>query len=202
MTQLVRVLLVRHGQTDWNRAGRWQGVLPVPLNEEGWSQARALATHLQGRSVSAIYSSDLPRAFQTAATIGKALGLEPTPDERWREFNLGIFQGLTREEIQERYPDEWRDFHTNYWDYVVPDGESRRMLQTRVHEAWTDVIHSTTASEAIVVTHGGAIRLLLLKLFEGAPELNDIHIENTSVTTIEHHGGEWRLANAAGTPHL
>src|SRR5262245_3515870 len=103
-----RVLLIRHGQTDWNAAGRWQGFEEIPLNDEGWAQARALAAYLsnQNGKINAIYSSDLIRAFQTASAIGEAFKLNPQPDPRWREMNLGIFQKLTRDEITARYPME------------------------------------------------------------------------------------------------
>jgi probable phosphoglycerate mutase len=202
MTRLKRILLVRHGQTDWNVDGRWQGALPVELNRIGWSQARALAAHLQGRPITTIYSSDLPRALQTATAIAEMVGVQPILDPRWREFHLGIFQGLTREEIQATYPDEWHQFRVDYWDYVVPGGESRRMFQSRVYAAWKDVVLAANGSEIVVVTHGGSIKLLLLKLFEGNPELDDFHIENTSVTTVEYDDDQWRLGSLAAIPHL
>lgn len=202
MTRLERILLVRHGHTDWNVDGRWQGTLPIELNAAGWAQARDLAAYLQGRPIATIHSSDLPRAHQTATAIGEVFGLQPSLDERWREFSLGIFQGLTREQIQVTYPDEWQQFREHYWDYVVPGGESRRLFQSRLYAAWNDVISSKNGSEAVVVTHGGSIKLLLLKLFEGKPELNDFHIENTSVTSIEYDGCHWQLGSLAAVPHL
>lgn len=195
-------MLVRHGQTDWNVDGRWQGILPVGLNTVGRAQARALAEHLQGQPISALYSSDLPRAHQTAMAIGDVFGLQPKLDERWREFSLGIFEGLTREEIQTNYPDEWHQFRENYWDYVVPGGESRRLFQSRLYAAWRDLIAAENGSETVVVTHGGSIKLLLLRLFEGRPELNDLHIENTSITTLEKRDNGWQLRSLAAVPHL
>ncbi len=202
MIQLERILLVRHGQTDWNVDGRWQGALPIELNQAGWAQARALASHLRERPISMIYSSDLPRALQTATAVCEIFGLQPKQDERWREFNLGIFQGLTREQIQMTYPDEWRQFRENYWEYVVPGGESRRLFQSRLYAAWREIVSSTDDAEVVVVTHGGSIKLLLMKLFEGRPDLNDIHIENTSVTTVEYDGDQWQLVGLAAISHL
>lgn len=197
-----RVLLVRHGQTDWNVAGRWQGTERVPLNAEGWAQAKALADYLHERPIKAIYSSDLPRALQTATSIGEAIGLAPRIDPRWQEFNLGIFQGYTREQIQEQFSDEWRLFHQDYWDYVVPKGESRRRLRERAYEAWEDIIREAAGAEVLVVSHGGVIKNLLLKLFEDDPAIQDIHIENTSVTTLERNGHGWKLAEIAAIHHL
>lgn len=201
MVRIERVLMIRHGQTDWNIAGRWQGIEPVGLNAQGWEQARALAEHLRERSsISTIYTSDLPRALQTASVIGSALGIEPQIDIRWREFNLGIFQGYTREQLPIQFETEWRAFREQYWDYVVPNGESRRMFQNRVYSAWEDLMAQATGAEVVVVTHGGSIKHLLMKIFgENAP---DVPIENTSVTTLERHQHGWELTEVAAVEHL
>lgn len=202
MTQIERVLLIRHGQTDWNVDGRWQGTLPVGLNEIGRAQAKALAEYLAQHKIGSIYTSDLPRAFDTAQAIGDVVGVIPQPDIRLQEFNLGIFQGLTREEIKERYAKEFRDFEANYWDYVVAKGESRRDLQNRAYAVFQDILSHAVGPEVAIVSHGGTIRMLLLKLFEGAPELNHFHVENTSLTTLLREGDYWKLDELAVVPHL
>lgn len=197
-----RILLVRHGQTDWNVQGRWQGYEPVALNQEGWTQARAVAGTLRGRPVGAIVSSDLPRAFETATVIGEALGLEPRPDERWREFNMGIFQGNTRDEIMHKFPDEWRGFQADYWDFCIPNGESRRVMQERIFSAWQAMLESAAGPEVIVVSHGGSLKMLLLRLFPDLPGYDAIHLGNTSITTIEQAAHGWHLAQVASVEHL
>lgn len=202
MNTVERVHLIRHGQTDWNVEGRWQGTLPTELNPEGHAQAVALATYLRTWPIQAVFTSDLPRASQTAAALGRSLSVEPIIDQRWQEFHLGIFQGLTRDEIEMRYAHEWHEFRRLYWDYVVPKGESRRILQARAFAAWSDVIAQEDASEVAVVSHGGVIRMLLLKLFADHPDVQNIHIDNTSITTIERQGDGWHLLRAALTPHL
>jgi broad specificity phosphatase PhoE len=196
-----RILLIRHGRTDWNVEGRWQGSLPVPLNDEGRAQAQALGAYLRGSGLSAVYTSDLPRAFDTAQAVADALNLQPCADERLREFDLGIFQGLTRDEIIARYPSEWAALRENYWDYVIPGGESRRAMQNRMFNAWQDIAASAEGTVALV-SHGGSIKLLLLRVFDNAPELQDVHIENTSITTVERNGVGWHLVELAATPHL
>src|SRR5262245_28159365 len=102
-----RVLLIRHGETEWNNLGRWQGFEQTDLNEVGLLQAKTLAEYVRPHPISAIYSSDLLRALQTAAPLGEALGITPVAHADWREQNLGIFQGLTRDEIEATYPAEW-----------------------------------------------------------------------------------------------
>lgn len=202
MVNIERILLIRHGQTDWNVAGRWQGIEPTPLNEEGWTQAEALAQHLKGRSIGSIFCSDLPRAFQTASAIGRHFEITPQVDERWREFNLGVFQGYTRDEIQQHFPDEWIQFRDNYWDYAVPNGETRRAFLARLYDAWTDVMQTGPGPEIVVVSHGGAIKLLLMKLFENNAQVQEALIANTSFTTIARDEGQWTLAGIASVPHL
>ncbi len=202
MTQIEHVLLIRHGQTDWNVDGRWQGTLPVGLNDTGRTQARALAAYLAKRQIGSIYSSHLPRALDTALAIGEAVGVTPQTDVRLQEFNLGVFQGLTRQQINQQYPNEWREFEADYWNYSVTNGESRRTLQTRAHEVFQHIVAHAVGPEVAIVSHGGTIRMLLLRLFEGAPELNHFHVENTSLTTIARDGDGWRLHELATVPHL
>ncbi len=202
MAKVERALLVRHGQTDWNVEGRWQGHYPTGLNADGFAQAAALADMLRGRPIGAIVSSDLPRAYQTAEAIGAVAGLTPLADVQWREFHLGVFQGFTREQIEEQYPNEWSAFRADYWNYVVPGGESRRGLQRRVFTAWQQLVAQDKGPEVVIVSHGGSIRMLLAALFEGDPALSQLHIENTSVTTVERSGDGWRLVNVASVDHL
>src|SRR5574338_121077 len=114
-----RLLLIRHGQTDWNVEGRWQGHLDEPLNAAGVKQAQALGDYLRERPISAVYSSDLGRARVTAERIAEPHGLSVNTDARWREQNLGVFQGLTTSEINGKYPDEMRQLRENYLDFAL-----------------------------------------------------------------------------------
>lgn len=200
--RIERVLLIRHGQTDWNIEGRWQGCMPVPLNEIGRTQARALADYLRNRPIRAIYSSDLPRALETATFVGDVLGLQPIPDKRLREFNLGIFEGRRRDELAVLYPEEWSAFRMEDLDYAVPNGESRRALQERMWSAWQDITANGHGPEVAIVTHGGALKQLLVRLFGLTPEIQHLRFENTSVTTIERDGQGWQLAEMAVASHL
>jgi broad specificity phosphatase PhoE len=197
-----RVLLIRHGETEWNSSGRWQGFEQTLLNAVGRAQAEALAEHLRSHPITAIYTSDLLRALHTAQPLADALGLTPILHPDWREQNLGVFQGLTREQIQAKYPDEWAAMRTYQMDFVIPSGESRRNLQDRAYRAWESVLASAQGPEVAVVSHGGTIKFLLLKLFRDAPEVVDAHFLNTSITTVERNRNGWRLAEISATPHL
>src|SRR5664279_2553862 len=160
-----RILLIRHGQTDWNVEGRWQGHRDIPLNAEGVEQAHALADHLRGRPISAVHSSNLLRAHATAVVIAEPHGLKVKDDPRWRELNLGVFQGLTLTEISAKYPQEARRMREDYMNHRIPEGETRLEMQERVYTAYTEIIAHAPGDEIAVVSHGGPIRMLLLKLF-------------------------------------
>lgn len=197
---LQHVYLIRHGQTAWNIEGRWQGLEAVPLNEVGLAQARALAASWD-KPLSAIYSSDLPRAWQTAEILGEAAGVTPTPDHRLREFNLGIFQGLTWDEMHVKYPNEIAAFRADYMGYAIPQGESRYQLQARTYAAFVDIVQ-TAQGDVAIVSHGGALKVLLFKLFGETPELHKLRLENTGVTTLRRNGAGWQLVETNAVHHL
>ncbi len=195
-----RAYLIRHGQTAWNLAGRWQGFESVPLNQTGIAQARALADYWQ-QPLDAIYSSDLSRAWQTAQSLGSKLGLMPSVDPRLREHNLGIFQGMTMDEIDVQYPDHLAAMRADYFGFLIPNGESRRQLQDRAFEAFNEITSRSDENVAIV-SHGGTIKVLLLRLFGEDPELRAAHLDNTSITTLERAANGWALVELAATSHL
>jgi broad specificity phosphatase PhoE len=198
-----RILLIRHGETDWNAEGRWQGFASTELNSVGRAQAAALAAFLAQRPISAIYSSDLPRTWQTALPLARALGLQPQADPRWREINLGRFQGLTRAEMLEQYPDEMTARSADMWGYTYPEGESRRDLQNRAYAAWQSVLKNTLdGHEVAIVSHGGTIKTLLWKLFGEDDARLEAPIPNTSITTLEAVDGAYLLRAVGEIPHL
>jgi len=152
-----RLLLARHGETDWNRVGRWQGHADPPLNEAGRRQAEALADALDGDGVAAVYSSDLRRARETAHVVAKRLGLPVIEDRGLREIDVGSWSGLTREEVRERYPD---GFARWLQGEIGHDGETREQLTERVVDAVGRIASGHEGDTVLVVTHGGAIRAL------------------------------------------
>lgn len=197
-----RIMLIRHGQTDWNLEERWQGNTDVPLNAEGIGQARAVAARLKREKLTAVYSSDLMRAKVTADVIAEAHGLVATGDPRWRELNLGVFQGLTWHEIKARYPKEVERMQSSYMGYAAPKGESRQSMQDRAYESLLEIVaREPEGASTAVVSHGGTIRVVLLRLFH-EHQIEKRSISNTSVTTIETDGQSWRLIRFADTSHL
>lgn len=154
---MTRIVLARHGETEWNRLGRWQGHADPPLNEAGRLQAVALAETLAGDGVVAVYSSDLSRASETARAVGARLGVEVVEDAALREIDVGSWSGLTRAEVQERFPEgfaRWLDGEIGH------DGETREQLTARVVAAVERIASDHRDETVVVVTHGGAIRAL------------------------------------------
>ena len=152
-----RILLARHGETEWNRLGRWQGHADPPLNDAGRAQAAALATQLEGDGLAAVYSSDLRRASETARIVADRLGLAVSEDRALREIDVGSWSGLTRDEVRERYPEGFARWLSGE---IGHDGETREELTKRVVEAVGRIAASHAGDHVLVVTHGGTIRAL------------------------------------------
>ena len=155
------ILLVRHGETDWNAEGRIQGQTNSPLNERGRAQARALADELSGDddSISAVYASDLDRARETAEILAGRLDLPVVVDPALRERNFGSWENRTVDELEARWPGAWARWRDG--DEGEGDVEDHLVLAARVRDA----IHRLGAAHAgeciLVVTHGGAMRVIL-----------------------------------------
>ena len=153
------LVLVRHGETDWNAANRFQGHADPPLNETGRAQARALASELRREVFAALYTSPLQRAAETAAIVGHEQGLEPRPDDALKEVNVGSWSGLTREEVEQRYPAgfaRWLEYGHG-WD----DGETYHELGDRVVTSLIRIAERHDGRNVLAITHGGPIRSAL-----------------------------------------
>ncbi len=156
---MTTIYLARHGESDWNAANRFQGLSDRPLTELGRRQAEALADELATTaSPSAIYSSPLRRAFETAAIVGTRTGLEPRPVDDLREVDVGGWAGLSRSDVESRFPEgfrRWLDGGEG-WE----DGESYADMSARVLAALTRVAESHPGDQVLVVSHGGPIRAI------------------------------------------
>ncbi|HUK95572.1 MAG TPA: histidine phosphatase family protein [Gaiellaceae bacterium] len=156
---MTTLLLVRHGETDWNRDERFQGQADPPLNQTGRSQAVDLSVLLAADPLSAVYTSPLQRAFETAEIIAAAHGLEPSTVEALREMYDGSWEGLTRAEVEERFPHEyarWLEHRRG-----PGDGESYDGLCGRVVPAILEIAAAHPNGRVLAVTHAGPIRATL-----------------------------------------
>jgi probable phosphoglycerate mutase len=203
---MTRVLLIRHGETPWNRDRRWQGQADVPLSSAGQQQASRLAAHLKadgGLSIRAVYSSDLCRAHDTARALAAALGTELTLDPAWREIAVGQWTGLSREEIRERFAQEWQRIAAGE-DLPRGGGETFAGFSNRVVTALESLRAQHPVETVAVVTHGGVIRAALLHV-SGLPwtRLREIAaVENTAVTELCCNDSAWTIVRRDHLPHL
>ncbi|WP_440072400.1 histidine phosphatase family protein [Streptosporangium sp. OZ121] len=191
-----RVVCLRHGQTLWNVEHRFQGHSDIPLDETGVAQAARAASLLAALRPTMIVSSDLQRAFDTASALGRVTGLDITVDKDLRERGGGQWEGLTREEISERWPREF----TN-WE--APGGEAVGDVADRVSSAvrrWAAEVDSDGL--LVVVSHGAAIRLGIARLMNLPQELWPAlgGLGNCSWSVLEEARKGWRLLeHNAGT---
>jgi broad specificity phosphatase PhoE len=155
---MTRILLVRHGATEWNISKRAQGQADIPLTDVGRKQARRLAELLAGYKIDAIYSSDLSRAVETIRPLAEERGVEVELDRDLREIDQGEWTGLTTAEIRERWPDRWgpaRHYSAR------PGGESPADVRRRALQAVRRIVEKHPDGCIILVSHGGTIRWLV-----------------------------------------
>jgi probable phosphoglycerate mutase len=157
---LSEVLLLRHGQSAWNAQQRWQGHGDPSLTELGREQARAVAARLESAGIERVVSSDLARAFETAAIVAAVLGLAVERDAHWRERDIGSWTGFTREEIEARWPEEYARFRSHDESARPGGGESDAMLRARAREALAALRARHAGARVLVVTHRGIARML------------------------------------------
>jgi phosphoserine phosphatase len=152
------IYLARHGESDWNAANRFQGHSDRPLTDLGREQARALADLVAGENVEAIYASPLSRALETARIVAARTGLAVVEDEGLREVDTGSWSGLSRAEVQERYPEGFERWTSGGagWE----DGESYEEMAERVLAAVNRIAAAHPGGRVLLVSHGGPIRAI------------------------------------------
>jgi probable phosphoglycerate mutase len=155
------LLLARHGETDWNRDGRWQGQADPPLNETGRAQAHELAAALRDDGIAAVYASDLRRARETAEIVAGVLGLPVDLDPRLREVDIGAWSGYTTAEVEQQFPDSSRRWRASDPAHAFEGGETYAAMGERVVEAVHEIVRQHDGERVLIVGHGGPIRSLL-----------------------------------------
>jgi 2,3-bisphosphoglycerate-dependent phosphoglycerate mutase len=199
-----RICLVRHGETDWNAEKRIQGQIDIALNAVGQRQAAAAAHRLSRLPVTALYSSDLLRARQTAERIAAALDLSPSFVPAFRERAYGLFEGLTYDEARLRHPADYRAFAARDPDYALPaGGESLRQCHQRAIGHLRRLAAEHRGQSVVLVTHGGVLDLVN-RFVRGNPlELpRDFQIPNAGITWVSVTGDRWVLEVWGDTAHL
>ncbi len=191
---LEHLILLRHGETDWNRTQRLQGHRDIPLNAAGHHQAFAAAPSIVALRPGAIVCSDLTRARDTASAVSALTGIEPRVDARLRETSMGLWEGLTRDEVVARWPGEWDAWRTTSAHAAPPEGESRWQVADRANEV-VDELDAGDTTRALLVAHGGLIVGLTGRLLALPDDSwgTLIGIGNCHWVVLHRYGGKWRL---------
>ena len=199
----MNLILIRHGETDWNRSGRCQGIADIELNENGKKQAKEVADSLKDHHISAIYSSHLKRALETARHIADHHGLEVCVEHDLHEMNQGDLEGLSFPDIRDRYADVLKKWRETPETLRIPNGESLLEVQDR---AWKvlEKVHDNHQGETVVaVSHNLTIITLLCKITGvGLKGFRDFHIQATSKNVIISENGSLRIDVINDVSHL
>ena len=203
---MTELLLVRHGQTDGNLHGRWQGWDENPLNQQGKREAALIARRLAQtkEAIAALYASPLGRAWQTAERIGEALNLSPVPHDGLKEIHFGQISGITVDEFRERFP----DLHKRWTDkmdlaFTFPGGEQRAQFFQRVREAMEGIVERHPDQRVVVVAHGGTLRAGLVHyLPEEFNQWWTYELGNCSLTRLQVRESQAKLLILDDRAHL
>ena len=202
-----RVLLVRHGQSLGNAERRFGGHTATPLSARGRRQAAATARALFEEKVTAIYSSDLSRAVETAMPLARLTGLDVEQTEAFRERNVGVMEGLTFEEAAEQHPEQYAALIRRDFDHVLLGGESYRQMLDRASAQLDHAIEQHAGGRLVLFSHTGTICILALHLMGAldAPELKPVWVatSNCGITRFELRAdGFVRVLAVNDTRHL
>lgn len=200
MTDLI---LIRHGETDWNRELRFQGHVDIGLNQVGHEQARRIGLRLARESAHRLYASDLMRAQETAAPVGAGLGLATVTDAALREQNFGAVDGMRVDDIKTQFPQEWEGWLRFEEDFCMPGGETTRQFHARIMGAVHRLAAAHRGETLVVVTHGGVLDMVYrtaLSLGLNGPRQSDI--PNAGFNRVRVQGGGVEILTWAEVEHL
>jgi len=200
MTELI---LIRHGETDWNRELRFQGQVDVPLNATGHEQARRLAARMAGETVHHLYMSDLLRTRETAAPVASQLTLSGVSDAMLREQNFGRVDGMRVDDIKSQFPEAWAGWAAFHEDYGMPGGETTRQFHARVMDAVRRIAAAHSGQTLMLVTHGGVLDMVwrtARALGLNGPRQSDI--PNAGLNRVRINGDAIDVLAWADTRHL
>ncbi len=203
MASKTTIYLVRHGETEWNLSGRWQGHADSPLTERGETQARALGERFKLQRFDGCFVSDLGRAVRTADLVLGPSRINYETDERLRERDLGVMQGLTTKEMEERCSEIYQSFRQNGPDYQIPEGESFRQFYLRSADALEDYVNRHNGGRVLLVTHGGVLGAIFRYVAQVPLEAPRGYVLlNCSVNVVDKQGDSWNLLQWGDVSHL
>ncbi len=199
----MRLVLIRHGQTDWNKEYRVQGQADLSLNESGRAQAEAIASFLKDEPVEAIYSSPLARALETARVIERSHQIDTIADDKLRELDVGEVDGLYYPSLKTEYPDFFKAWTIDPASIRWPGGESLPELQERVWDAVQGIISRNHTRSVVITSHFFVLLTLLCKILDlSLSDFRKLNISVASISVVEFVGDKARLVSFNETCHL
>lgn len=198
------VILVRHGETAYNVQGRSQGILDIPLNENGLNQAKLLAKSLKNYPIDVFISSPLKRAYVTTETVAKMHGKTIAyTDERFQEINYGDWAGLTPDEQKEKFPEITKLWNKQPWLVTFPNGENLRDVQYRARNALEDAVAKYPGKTIFIGAHSHVNMAIICSVLGLDPQhIQQIRQSNTCVNILRYEDGDWQLVAMNSTAHL
>ena len=189
-----KVCIIRHGETDWNKEGRIQGQLDIPLNETGRAQALTMASRAAHFKFDALYSSDLARAIETANALAQFSHLDIETLPQLRERHFGFFQGLYKAEAPEKYPEVYALYQARDVDINFESGESLTDFSERVINIFNELVSRHAHGQIAVVCHAGPLDIMYRHATDHPLHTaRDFAIPNSALNWFHHDGHRWQL---------
>ena len=200
---LTKIFLIRHGETEWNKIGKLQGISDIKLSPEGLHQAQLLAAHTPFHAVDAIYSSDLVRALMTAKVLADKFDLPIIEERGLRETSFGDWEGRSLNELAKENPKGFENFFTYPDKFQPPNGETFLQSQARVMNALDEIIADNENKNIIIITHGAVIRLIFCAaLYIPIRKMWAINQNNMALNILTHDEGNFSVELLNSTLHL
>ena len=201
---MTSLIVIRHGETDWNRQHRFQGQIDVPLNPLGLEQARRMGQRLAVEAIDRLVVSDLTRARQTAQALASHHGLALQVEPLWREQSFGVLEGLDVPTIQRQHADLWSRWTRHEADYALPQGgESNADFHARVMQALQALVAAHAGDRIAVVTHGGVLDMLWRTVQgQALSGPRECEIPNTGINRLRWADGRLQIEQWADVSHL
>lgn len=200
---MTKLVLIRHGQTEWNIAGKYQGQSDVALSDKGIEQARLLAKNFPLEQLDAVYASDLTRAFVTAEQLAKRFGCVVQPEPSLREMNFGEWEGLTYKQIVAQWPEAMGTFFMRPDKLEIPGGEGFAVLQKRAVKCIEKIVAANAGKTVAVVAHGAILRTILTyALHMPLRYVWTIRQDNTAVNILRYEEENCLVELVNSTAHL
>lgn len=200
---MTAIILIRHGETDWNREQVFRGRIDVALNEVGVTQARAVQESLKDTEIDGIYSSPLSRAFETATIVGENRNVAVRGEEGFIDIDFGAWQGLSHQKVKEEYKDLYETWLAQPDLVTFPDGESLKEVRIRSMESLEEVIKNNPEKTLALVSHRVVLKVLLCTIL--GLELSRfwyLRQDTCAINRVEYKDGNYFLTLLNDTGHL